>query len=107
MPVDLGRPLAPDPYAAFPTVPAFALTSTDFTEGQPLGRAQTAGGGSASPQLSWSGFPADTRSFLVSCFDADAPRGGSWHWLLANIPAAVTSLPAGQPASVPAVLGRV
>ena len=91
-----------DPYAelsTLKTVGSFQLTSTDLVHGQPLARAQwgQAGGGSdTSPQLSWSGFPAETKSFAVTCYDPDAPTGsGYWHWAVFNIPASVTALVAG------------
>lgn len=87
-----------NPYAGMPEKPAFILTSTDIQDGEPLPAelyAEYAGGSNRSPQLSWSGFPAETKSFVVTCFDPDAPTGsGFWHWAVANIPASVTELPA-------------
>lgn len=52
-------------------------------------------GKNISPALEWSGAPKGTKSFAISIYDPDAPTGsGWWHWVVFNIPANVTKLPA-------------
>jgi Raf kinase inhibitor-like YbhB/YbcL family protein len=54
------------------------------------------GGRDLSPQLSWSGAPAETKSYTVTMYDPDEPSGsGFWHWAVADVPASVTVLPTG------------
>lgn len=90
---------AHDPYAVFPPVPAFELTSTDLSGGDAMPApswGEASGGSDVSPQLAWRGAPDGTRSFAVTVLDPDAPTGsGFWHWAVYNIPADVTELPRG------------
>ena len=72
---------------------AFSLTSTAFTDGAAVPVLHTCDGADVSPPLAWSGQPTGTRSLALIADDPDAP-GGSWvHWVLYNLPAAVTELP--------------
>ncbi len=80
---------------------AFDLTSNDIAEGATLKMDQVANifgckGGDKSPSLAWANPPEGTKSFAISAYDPDAPTGsGFWHWSAFDIPATVTSLPAG------------
>lgn len=91
-----------NPFARLPEVPSFDVTSTSVTDGHALGLAQrsglfgVAGGRDRSPQLSWSGAPKETKSYVVTVFDPDAPTGsGFWHWAVADIPATTTTIAEG------------
>jgi Raf kinase inhibitor-like YbhB/YbcL family protein len=97
--MNLDRPEAPLPYDLLPEVPSFTVTSTDVTGGSPMDirhAHDSAGGQNLSPQLSWSGAPSGTRSYVINIFDPDAPTpSGFWHWTAVDIPASVTGLGTG------------
>ena len=90
-----------NPYDDLPQLPTFTLTSESSPTGSrwPTTRSAASWAPAAPtsrPQLSWSGFPEETRSFAVTVYDPDAPTAsGFWHWAVANLPATVTDLPAG------------
>jgi Raf kinase inhibitor-like YbhB/YbcL family protein len=73
------------------------LTSTTFSDGGtiPLSAVWNQcsaypGGGNQSPQLSWTGAPNKTRSFIVVLYDVTA---SFTHWGMYNIASRTTSLP--------------
>ena len=76
----------------------FTLSSSDVSEGGTIASVQVykgfgCAGDNVSPELSWSGAPAGTKSFALTVYDPDAPTGsGWWHWLIVNIPPSVTKL---------------
>jgi Raf kinase inhibitor-like YbhB/YbcL family protein len=82
---------------------AFELTSPDpeVKTGKPMTKVQEykgfgCNGDNLSPALEWKNVPPGTLSFAVTVFDYDAPTGsGWWHWVVYDIPASTTSLPAG------------
>ncbi len=101
--------------ASAATATAMSLTSPDIKSDAPIGAEQVFNGfgctgKNISPALAWSDAPANTQSFALNVYDPDAPTGsGFWHWVVFNIPVAVTSLPknAGAPKSDAAPKGAI
>lgn len=91
-----------NPFLGLQEVPSFEVTSKDIIKGElsdvkfMSGDFGIEGGQDISPEVSWSNAPTDTKSFVVTLYDPDAPTGSDfWHWAVANIPATVNELPQG------------
>lgn len=80
---------------------AFGLASAEVKPGGTIASAQVydkfgCTGSNVSPSLTWKNPPPGTHSFAVTVYDPDAPTGsGWWHWVVFDLPADTTSLPAG------------
>lgn len=78
------------------------LFSRDITDGDKLPLRHVFNGmgydgDNISPHLAWDDVPPGTKSFVVTCYDPDAPTGsGWWHWVVANLPADTRVLPQGS-----------
>jgi len=73
------------------------ITSTAFDEGSMIPRRYTCDGEDVSPPLAWVGVPEATISLALICDDPDAPVGTWVHWVLFNLPADISGLPANVP----------
>lgn len=71
------------------------LTSSAFTEGQPIPAQYTCQGENLSPPLAWSGVPQNTQSLALIVDDPDAPSKTWVHWVVYNLSPTLTELPEG------------
>lgn len=81
-----------------PAMAAMTLTSADLAAGAAISAAQIyprCGGENISPQLSWSGAPAGTKSFVLTMIDTSVKPAQWSHWIMVDIPVKVTSLARG------------
>jgi Raf kinase inhibitor-like YbhB/YbcL family protein len=77
-------------------VMSLQITSTAFSEGQPIPAKYSCEGRDISPPLAWisqGGTPANIKSFALIMDDPDAPMGIWVHWVLYDLPANATGLP--------------
>ena len=77
---------------------ALTMTTPAFGTGQEIPSKYTCEGVDDSPEVRWSGAPANTKSFALIVDDPDAPDPRApkmvWvHWVLYDIPPTTTSLP--------------
>jgi Raf kinase inhibitor-like YbhB/YbcL family protein len=82
---------------ARPAQAQLTLTTSAFAPGSAISADYACTGDDRSPALTWSGAPDATKSFALIVSDPDAPGGTFIHWVAYNIPAQITSLPAGVP----------
>lgn len=72
------------------------VTSDAFANGQPIPKEFTADGRNVSPPLKWTAGPMGTRGYVVIVEDTDVKHAPPYvHWIAVDLPATVTSLPAG------------
>jgi len=69
------------------------ITSTAFSEGQPIPAKYSCEGSDISPPLQWTNTPANAKSFALIMDDPDAPVGTWVHWVLYDLSANATGLP--------------
>jgi Raf kinase inhibitor-like YbhB/YbcL family protein len=84
---------------------SFFLRSQAFVEGGGIPVRYTCDGLNLSPELSWGGAPAGTKSYLLVVDDPDAPGGTFVHWVFLDIGAKTDALPEGQPATKLGIAG--
>ncbi len=73
--------------------------SSAFTDDGMIPSRFTCDGSDRSPALAWSGVPEKSRTLALICDDPGAP-GGTWsHWVVFNLPARLTGLKEGVPAT--------
>jgi Raf kinase inhibitor-like YbhB/YbcL family protein len=68
------------------------LASSAFADGMPIPAKYTCDGENISPPLVWSNTPQSAQSLALIADDPDAPLGTWVHWVVYNIPPALTQL---------------
>ena len=73
------------------------MKSLNFTEGAEIPLKHTCDGENLSPALSWGKVPDGAKSIALLCEDPDAQPVTWVHWVLYNLPASRTEIPAAVP----------
>ena len=68
------------------TTMTIQISSSAFSEGQPIPKEYTCEGADVSPPLTWANVPEGVKSLALICDDPDAPVGTWVHWVLYNLP---------------------
>lgn len=74
---------------------AFALTSTAFSNEEPIPPRYACDGSDLSPPLHWVGAPDGIKSFALVVSDSDAPNGTWYHWAIFDLSSKLAALPEG------------
>jgi Raf kinase inhibitor-like YbhB/YbcL family protein len=78
-----------------PVDPVINVSSSAFSDGQPIPVEFSCDGQDLSPPLSWDGVPAEAVELAVVVDDPDARRGTYVHWILFGLGPSLTGLEAG------------
>jgi Raf kinase inhibitor-like YbhB/YbcL family protein len=87
---------------------ALDLKSADIKDGQPIAVEHNyprCGGKNISPELSWSGVPANARSLALTVIDTAVKPGGWSHWVVVDLPARDGTLARGATGLPPGAHG--
>jgi Raf kinase inhibitor-like YbhB/YbcL family protein len=83
---------------ALPAMAAITLTSSDIQAGGTIPRAQIytrCGGENISPEVTWRGLPAGTKSVVLTMIDISVKPSQWSHWIVVDLPPTATTLARG------------
>ncbi|HEX3408906.1 MAG TPA: YbhB/YbcL family Raf kinase inhibitor-like protein [Candidatus Binataceae bacterium] len=85
--------------AGLTSASGLSIKAPDFATNGAIPTKFSCAGSNTSPALMWSGVPAAAKALALIVRDPDAPMGSYVHWVLYNLPARATGLPAAIPAT--------
>lgn len=75
---------------------AFTMTSTSALDQGTFPILYTCDGKDISPEIAWTGQPANTQSYALIVNDPDAPGGVFYHWVVYNLPKTLSKIDEGM-----------